>query len=185
MDVKFQRIAELFDGYRDEMVRWARRRLGSEADAEDTVQEIMLFLLGAPHLLAGVERIGAWLYTLVRRRSVDLIRKESRMRNREAGAGVDDLFEGADPTRLLERREFVEAVEEAVEALDENARRAFVENGLRDVTFRDLEEKTGVPRGTWMARKKKAVDAIRGRLADKGFLPAPVSRRVEDDEVTS
>ncbi|MBW2261269.1 MAG: hypothetical protein JRG91_04780, partial [Deltaproteobacteria bacterium] len=69
--------------------------LRSEADAEDAVQEAMLSLLAAPHVLTTVEQLGAWLFTVVRRRAVDIIRKDSTRRLREQESGLDELFEGA------------------------------------------------------------------------------------------
>ena len=86
-------IADIFTEHGREMQARARRILGSDADAEDAVQEAMVSMLRSPHLLAGVERFGAWLFTLVKRRCVDIVRKDTRRKAREAEVGIDDLFE--------------------------------------------------------------------------------------------
>ena len=170
MERGFKAIAELFTRYGEDMVRWARRTLRSETDAEDVVQEVMLFLLGAPHTLARVERLGAWLYTLVRRKCVDVIRREGRRRIKEADSGLGDLFEGTDPSEWIEREEFSDAFARTVDSLPGTLRSVFIRNGLEDKTFREISEETGVPKGTLMARKKRAVETLREALLREGFL---------------
>lgn len=164
-------IAEIFAEYGDRLAARARRVLGSEADADDAVQEVMLTLLDAPHLLSTVDRLGGWLLTMVRRRAIDLVRSESRRSARETG--VEELFSGVpDPDAWMERDEVAREVARAVEELPDAQRAAFVANALEGRTFKEISEETGVPMGTLMARKKRAVDAIRARLGKRGLLPA-------------
>lgn len=106
-------IADLFTRHGRDMARRARRILRSEVDAEDAVQEVMLSLLRAPHVLAAVERVGAWLYTLVRRRCVDIIRRDRLRERKETEVGPEELFEGGDPAELMERDETAKAVARA------------------------------------------------------------------------
>jgi RNA polymerase sigma factor (sigma-70 family) len=169
-DGEAQRLEEILAARYDEMVGRARRLLGSEMDARDAVQEAVLSILSGPHLLGAVEQIGAWLYTLVYRRSVDIIRRESKRRQKEAESAILDLFEGGDPEELMQRDELAGAVAKAVRELPEDLRSAFVLNGLEDMTFEEMSRQSGVPMGTLMARKKKAVDLIRNQLRQQGFL---------------
>jgi RNA polymerase sigma factor (sigma-70 family) len=162
-------IADIFTEHGREMQARARRILGSDADAEDAVQEAMVSMLRSPHLFAGVERFGAWLFTLVKRRCVDIVRKDTRRKAREAEVGIDDLFEHDDPGELMERTEFANAVADAVKQLPEKQKEVFVQNALEMKTFKEISEATGAPMGTLMARKKKAVDTIRGRLNRQGY----------------
>jgi RNA polymerase sigma factor (sigma-70 family) len=163
-------VAEIFAEHGREMLRRARRVLRSEVDADDAVQEIMLALVRAPHVLGAVERIGAWLLALVHRRCVDLVRKDRRREERETGAGIDDLFPGADPAELAEREELCRTVARSVDALPEELRWAFVRNELEERTFREMCEESGVPMGTLMARKAKAVRLLRAELGRQGLV---------------
>jgi RNA polymerase sigma factor (sigma-70 family) len=167
-----QELADLFTDYGRALARRARALTGSEEDAEDAVQEVMLHLVEAPHLLASVERIGAWLFTVVARRCVDLMRSNRRRRTRnEVAQDMLALFQGArDPLSLLEREEVAALVARTIDELPEPERRAFVQNALEGVTFREMSERSGVPKGTLMARKKRAMDRIRGRLRAAGLL---------------
>ena len=76
-------VAELFGVHGAVLVRAARGLVRSEADAEDAVQDTMVAVLSAPHLLSVIENIGGWLYTLVQRRCVDILRGENVRRSGE------------------------------------------------------------------------------------------------------
>ncbi len=167
-------IAALFDEHADALKRRARWVLGSDADADDAVQEVMLTLLEAPNLLAPVERVAGWLLTLVRRRAIDIFRSETRRRRREGGEAVVELLAGADDLEAnLERDELARAIAEAVRELPGPQREVLVANAFEGATFRELSESSGIPMGTLMARKKRAVDRVRERLRRDGWLPTP------------
>ncbi|MFH1463530.1 MAG: RNA polymerase sigma factor [Pseudomonadota bacterium] len=165
-------VATLFADYGGAMRARARRVTGSEADAEEVVQDVMLILLTAPNVLAPVERMGGWLLTMVQRRALDLLRSTGRRRAREEAEGIEDLFaELPDPDMVLARDETARAVARAVEALPPEQREVFQASALDGWSFRELSEETGVPMGTLMARKKRAMDNIRARLRREGLLP--------------
>ncbi len=171
-DVPIPSVADVFADYGERMEARARRVLGSDVDAEDAVQEVMLTLLDAPHVLSAVDRLGGWLLTMVGRRAVDLVRSNTRRRQREAAEVVEDLFAGVhDPAELLERDEVADVVAEVVDELPAPQREAFVASVLEGRTFKEISEESRVPMGTLMARKKKAVDRIRARLQSRGLLP--------------
>ncbi len=167
-------VTELFAKHGERLERRARRILGSDTEAEDAVQEVMLAILEAPHVLPSVESVLGWLYTLVRRRCVDIIRKDVRRKLREeAVAGMEMLFEGSpDPAALMEQEEVVRLVAQAVGDLPEAQRYAFVTNTMEGKTFREMSRVSGVPMGTLMARKMRAIEAIRRRLTHQGLLPS-------------
>jgi len=162
--------AEIFAEHGRRMFRRARRVLRSDADADDAVQEVMLALVRAPHVLGAVERIGAWLLALVHRRCVDLVRRSRRREETEAGAGVEDLFPGTDPAALADSDEFCREIARAVDSLPEELRWAFVRNALEEATFREMSAESGVPMGTLMARKAKAVASLRERIGRQGLV---------------
>lgn len=168
-------IAGLFGTYGERMREWANRILGSLQDAEDVVQEVMLGLLSAPHVLSGVENLGGWLYTLVRRRCVDEIRRSKRRREVEEDDVMEELFH-RELSGDLGEEELLQAVIAAVEALPGLLRGAFIGNALEEKTFREMSEESGVPMGTLMARKKRAVDLIREELERGGWIPEKGTR---------
>ena len=166
-------VAYVFEEYRERLVARARRILRSDAEADDVVQEVMLGIMQAPDVLPTVENMVGWLYTLVRRRCVDLVRSDVSRKAREEDAGIEALFDGTpDVDELMDDSEVAEAVAAAVEALPAPQRHAFVANVLEGKTFREIAAEAGEPMGTLMARKKRAVDVIRARLREQGIMPS-------------
>jgi len=164
-------VAEVFEEYRERLVARAQRILRSETEADDVVQEVMLGIMEAPDILPTVESMIGWLYTLVRRRCVDLVRSDRSRKAREENAGIEALLNGTpDANELMDDAEVIEAVAVAVDALPAPQRHAFVANVLDGKTFREISAETGEPMGTLMARKKRAVDAIRVRLQEQGII---------------
>lgn len=163
-------MAELFGVHGAVLVRAARGVVRSEADAEDAVQDTMVAVLSAPHLFSVVENVGGWLYTLVRRRCSDILRRKNIRRRGEAG-DLEALFEEAlDAREQLERRELVMGIADAVKHLDDPLRFALVENELEGKTFKEMSAQSGIPMGTLMARKQRALEAIRNELHQQGFI---------------
>ena len=163
-------IGEVFSAYGRSMFERAKRLVRSEADAEDVVQEVMATVLRAPHVLAGVEHLGGWLLTLVSRRCVDVFRRGKREDEAAAERLLGKVLEEEGPAESAEQGELWEGIGEAIEALPEELRDAFVENAVEGKPFREISEETGVPMGTLMARKQKAVGLIREGLRQKGLI---------------
>jgi RNA polymerase sigma-70 factor (ECF subfamily) len=163
-------ISELFTAHGRELVSRARRLIRSQTDAEDAVQDAMLALLEAPHLLGTVESLGGWIYTLVKRRCVDLIRRESSQRDRASDLALEPLFPEASAAHLAEQSEFWDATADAIEALPETLRTVVISNGIHGQSFRELSEQMQLPMGTLMARKKKGIDRVRQTLRRQGFF---------------
>lgn len=163
-------IGRIFADYGRSMFERAKRLLRSEADADDVVQEVMANLLRAPHLLADVEHVGGWLLTLVHRRCVDIFRREKRREGAVEERFLLEVFEQEGPAESAEQNELWEAISEAVGALPDELRLAFLENAVEEKPFREISEETGIPMGTLMARKQKALGQIRECLGQKGLI---------------
>jgi len=159
-------LADLLLDHYPAMIGRARSILASRADAEDVVQDVAERLLTAPHLLAGVERFGGWLLTVITRRCVDLIRRDRRAQDYKKARAQEEPEpqEDESPFALVEDEEQARALARAVNELSPDLRFALVENELEGKTFRQIAAETGIPAGTLMARKYRAVAEVRRRL---------------------
>ncbi len=162
-------IEQIAENYGAEMRSRARRILMSDSDAEDAVQETLMTILRSPHMLGTIETLGAWLITLVTRRSIDIIRRESVRKRKEKAEEPADEPHVPDPGALMDRDEAASAVSAALGRLPEKLKQPFIWNALDGMTFEEMSKKTGIPMGTLMARKKKAQDRIRAQLKKQGF----------------
>jgi len=73
----------------DYLFRYARRRLYSDEQAEDTVQECLLAALKAHGGFAGGSSERTWLTGILKHKIVDLIRKQAREVTAPAGQNED------------------------------------------------------------------------------------------------
>jgi len=60
-----------------------------------------------------------------------------------------------------------------VDSLPADLRWVVVKNELEEMTFREISEESGVPMGTLMARKAKAIELLRRDLKGRGLTGMP------------
>lgn len=151
-----------------------RRRVASNEDAEDVLQDVWQRLSAQPELDA-IGQISAWLYEVARNRIVDRSRKQ-----REAlvddmaphgedgeSLGLDQFLASDDtPEGQYLNRLFWDSLADALEQLPPEQRHVFVENELEGRPLRELAQESGENIKTLTYRKSAAVQALRRRLAD-------------------
>lgn len=76
-------IAGELDGFRRDMLRFALLQLRDRASAEDAVQEAMLAALEAADRFAERARLKTWVFSILRNKIVDIIRRRAREPNCE------------------------------------------------------------------------------------------------------
>jgi len=151
------------------MLRRAGRLLKDNGDAADVVQDVVERLLNAPHLLAPVEHLGGYLLTMVANQCMDLLRRGRRV---SLVATVDPSLEdpGESAQDRAEQQELYQWLAKAVDSLSPELRQVFTAHALEGRTFSSISKETGIPMGTLMARKKRAMDQIRDTLKARGLL---------------
>jgi len=159
---------------RPQLIQTARRVLRDDMEAEDIVQEVAAAILSAPHLLEGIENAAGWLATLVYRRSIDFLRKFKRFQLRDDFQKESELMDQNSPLEALEEKRIYEAIAAAVNELPKDLRDVFKGNVLEGKTFKQLVEETGIPLGTLLARKKRAVAKLRESLNREGIVPETI-----------
>src|SRR5947207_2067336 len=90
-------LAERFEANRGRLRAVAYRMLGSQAEADDAVQEAYLRLMRAD--TTGVDNFAGWLTTIVARVSLDMLRERKSRREVPVDAGVEGLAASDNPER--------------------------------------------------------------------------------------
>jgi RNA polymerase sigma factor (sigma-70 family) len=105
----FRRLVDRFGG---RLKAFAARRLqGTGIDPEDAVQETFLSLLGAIGRLEGVRSLQAYLFTILRRRIVDLLRARGpaavalHVDSGESSRGIDPASHESSPSTYARAEE--------------------------------------------------------------------------------
>jgi RNA polymerase sigma-70 factor, ECF subfamily len=133
-------MAERFQEQRPRLLAAARRMLGSEAEAEDAVQEAWLRLARAE--AASIHNLGGWLTTVVARVCLDQLRRR-KVRGEESVAenGLPETDPGELPgpeKELLLAESVQQALQLVLDRLAPAERVAFVLHDLFDLPFVDV-----------------------------------------------
>jgi len=133
----------VFADVRPRLFGMAYRMLGSAADAEDIVQDCFLKWHGAEHELLATP--AAWLTTVVRHQSIDVLRK--RARDAVAALAAMELAPGVPPAPpeddLLRRAEPGEALARLLACLSPSERQALVLHEVFECQHADVATALG------------------------------------------
>ncbi len=157
------------------LLSFIRRRVKSDADAEDILQDVWYQLTSVVNA-APIEQTGAWLYRVARNKITDKYRKRTEtllddllFDNGEEDEDSADLAEMLMSEQATPETEYLRSLvwEELFAALDElpaEQRQVFVWHELEDKSFEQMAELTGVNIQTLVSRKRYAVLHLRQRL---------------------
>ncbi|MBV2364616.1 RNA polymerase sigma factor SigJ [Streptomonospora nanhaiensis] len=164
-------LGDRFQEHRDRLRAVAYRMLGSQAEAEDAVQEAWLRLNRAD--AAEIDNLGGWLTTVVGRVCLDMLRSRRARREEPAGARLPDpvvapleAAEGPEQQALMADSVGL-ALLVVLDTLPPAERLAFVLHDLFGVPFDDIAPI--VERSPAAARQL----ASRARRRVRGAAPAP------------
>lgn len=132
----------------------------ADRDAEDVVQDVIEHMFEKADVSEPIADLSAYLYRSLRNRIIDLYRKPKR--ETELADEVADLR--TDFEEALDREEASEAMFEAIEDLPEAQREVLVATELEGRSFKELAEEWNIPIGTLLARKHRAIRALRETL---------------------
>jgi RNA polymerase sigma factor (sigma-70 family) len=167
-------IAQAAAGERRRLLAFIRRRVASDSQAEDILQDVFTQLLTSYSVTEPLEQMTGWLFTVARNKIIDWYRKR-RPRDR----ALDEVLDGG-PVTLAEtlpaavegpdtgydREVIAEELTEALEELPEKQRQVFIMHEIEGKSFNEIREVTGDPLNTLLSRKRYAVQFLRRRLED-------------------
>ena len=143
--------------------RVALRMLGNVEDAEDMVQEVYMKLWGKREELPDVQNMEAYCVALTKNMCIDRLRLAEVDR-----VDVDDvslsLAAADDVASQLERQDAVEQVKLIIETLPEKQQQVITLRDIRDCTFEEIEEQTGLTAVNVRALLSRARKTIRERF---------------------
>lgn len=138
-----------------------RRVLGNTKDAEDVTQECFLRLAKRPPEEHGP--LGGWLHRVATNLSIDTLRKDASRSQREAAYAASRPAE-----EEIEWRDVEDLVDEAIEGLPDDLRRAVVGHYLEGQTHSLIALDAGVSQQAVSYRVKKGIEMLRETLKKRG-----------------
>lgn len=170
-----ERIKEAVKKERNRLRDFIRKRVGSEEDAEDILQDVFSELVETYRMMKPVEQVAAWLFRVARNKIVDRYRKKKTMpmviqgkMEQEEGETffLSDLLAdpSADADAEMINKALMRAIEDALSELPAEQRQVFIAHELEDKSFKEISEATGVSVNTLLSRKHYAIAFLRKRL---------------------
>jgi RNA polymerase sigma factor (sigma-70 family) len=165
------RIVSLITKERERWIGYVRRLIddAAERDGEDIVQDVIVNLFDRADITDPVENLTAYVYRALRNRIIDYLRKKRETVSLDGGWPDEEaptLFDVLpeppagdldEASRLDIRRNLAMAFS----VLTEEQKAVLIATEMEGRTFRELSEEWGVPLGTLLARKSRAIKKIK------------------------
>lgn len=157
--------------YSKGLLGFIRKRVKSDADAEDILQDVW-YQLSSVINSEPIEQTGAWLYRVARNKIIDKYKKKTEVRLDDSLTDEDDnldlkaflLIEDKTPETEFLRNMFWEQLFLALEELPAEQKEVFILHEMDDIPFQEIADRTGQNISTLISRKRYAVLHLRKRL---------------------
>jgi RNA polymerase sigma-70 factor (ECF subfamily) len=190
-----QALSELLLQHQQRVFGFGMKMCGDPEDARDVAQETMLSMVRSLPTFRGESSVSTWLYTVARSFCI-----KKRRRTKGAPTHHESLDQTAQeqsaaptPEQTLLGREAREAVSNALDQLEPDAREVVILRDIEGLTAPEVAEITGLSVAAVKSRLHRARQALREHLtAIVGDAPAPatpscpdvltlLSQKLEDD----
>ncbi len=157
---------------RKRLFDFIRRRVRSEADAEDILQDVFFQLASNDGDAEPIDQLTSWLFTVARNKIIDWYRKKKpepilvEHSDDEERLLLPDLLMDPrqDPDAVYARSVLWEEFADALDDLPDKQREVFVMHEFEGKSFKEIALVTGEPVNTLLSRKHYAVLFLREHL---------------------
>ncbi len=165
-------ITEIIASYSKRLMGFIRRRVSSDEDAEDILQDVFYQLTENILSTSSIDQLTSWLFTVARNKITDRHRKK-RESSLDAPAGeegggplLEELLSdaGDTPETAYLRSLFWKVLQESLDELPQAQKDVFIMHEIEGLSFNEIAEITGTRVATLISRKRYAVNHLRERL---------------------
>jgi RNA polymerase sigma-70 factor (ECF subfamily) len=159
------RLLQVFNELRDELVSTLWFILGNRHDAQDTAQEAFLKCWRAQDHLPAVRDLRAWIFRIGINAAKDLQRSAWRRHSRTL-RGEADMLSGNEiaPDGKLENLESLERLRKAIKELRPEEKEVFLLRQNGELTYEEIAQVRGSPVGTVKTQMRSAIQKLRRQL---------------------
>ena len=163
-------VSEEFDECRRQAFALALRMLNNRDDAIEIVQSSIekgINHPGAPSL--DHPEFKPWLFTVVRNKSIDLLRHQKRVRKVEHEEYHSSAPIANEPDVKLQRMQLKQVLEESINELKMQQKEIILLRDYHNFSYAEIAKILGIANGSVMSRLHRARMALREILIAKGF----------------
>ncbi|MGD2086788.1 MAG: RNA polymerase sigma factor [Candidatus Aminicenantes bacterium] len=176
--IRKKRLSEFLIAEYGKLVRYVRWTIDDSADreAEDIVQDVIVNLFDKADFTIPIENLTAYVYQSLKNKIVDIFRKRAKSpqislddnisNGANQGFSLAELIRDARSHTASEeeKKEMYTHLYNAIEALNDKEKTVIVATEFEGVPFGKLSQQLGVPIGTLLARKSRALKKIRSTM---------------------
>ena len=158
-------LEELYRDLRDELIRWCTTMTQDRSTAEDLVQEAFTAYWMKQTADGGIDSPRAYLYTAVRNRCIDVLRKEQHQNVCLDSVG-EDVLPVEDGEVISDEEAVDNSIREdriwsAIDRLPAKRRRIFLMSRRDGMKYSEIAQSLGLSENTVRNQISKALDSIR------------------------
>ena len=168
----------IMERYQDRVYTLCLRWLGEPQLAEEVAQDVFIALYRSLDRFRGDARLSTWIYRVVLNhcKNKKLYRKRRKMERHEPLEGIprgEDVPERQIPADQPEtdhvtyQKEAAKLVHEALQRLDPEPRRIIVLRDVQDLSYEEISDILGLPRGTVKSRLHRARSRLASILSER------------------
>ena len=171
----------LVSRYKDRVYNVAYRFLGNHEDAQDVAQEVFVRAYRGLEDFKGNSKVYTWLYSITGNLARNKLR-DSKRKGRNKGMSLEDLERRAPgaaqqltstdetPENAATRHETEEALQVCLEELPEHYRIVFVLRTFEQLSYEEIADAVGCPKGTVKSRLNHARKILHESLKARSIL---------------
>ena len=158
----------LFRAYFGSMCVFATRYLEDEEEAKDVVHDVFCGLWEDPSMLDRVENERGYLYTIVKNRCIDVLRRREIHARYERNLSPEEKEEPVFFDEEVAREELYRLLDEGIERLPERCKEIILLK-LKGLKNQEIADKLGVALSTVNTLKNRAYKELRTFLGKRYF----------------
>ncbi|PCJ92793.1 MAG: RNA polymerase subunit sigma-24 [Flavobacteriaceae bacterium] len=139
----------------------------ADSDAEDIIQDVALRIFSRPKDALPINNIGGFVYNAIRNKIIDVMRtKKERLEGdtelESSWTEFAELFYGKSNDEYSEHLK--EKLKQAIIDLKPSYRDIILAVDFEGYTYNEIAEQTGIPQGTLMSRRHRAISLLFKKL---------------------
>jgi RNA polymerase sigma-70 factor, ECF subfamily len=159
-------LAEIIRRHQGRLYQVAYRLLRDPLEAEDALQEVFLKVYEHAHRFEPRATVSAWLHRITANHCLNLLRRRhphDSLDEEDAPLVPDD---GATPLQALEEQDLHHRLEQLLDALPENQRRALVLKRFAGLSYQEIAAEMGLSPQAVDGLLKRARQSLKQALKD-------------------
>ncbi len=142
-----------------------RIRDTANRNAEDIIQDVALKLFTGADRYGPINNVAGFVYRSIRNRIIDIMRTSKQTETLEIESIIQNLSEiGAESLEVHPSEKMIVILKHSIEQLKPGYRDIIIAVDFEGYTYKEISEETGIPEGTLMSRRHRAIGILYKKL---------------------